>query len=71
MTRQNHNKRGFNLTRSHSEAIAHKTRMGFNLIEAAFVLAVVGAVIERFGLLLLSFMKITRSIRRLMMWRLL
>ena len=45
MTRQNHNKRGFNLTRSHSEAIAHKTRMGFNLIEAAFVLAVVGAVI--------------------------
>lgn len=37
--------RGFNLTRSHSEAIAHKTRKGFNLIEAAIVLAVVGAVL--------------------------
>ena len=35
---------GHNL-RSSSEAIAHKTRMGFNLIEAAIVLAVVGGVI--------------------------
>ena len=31
--------------RSSSEAVAHKTRRGFNLIEAAFVLAVVGGVI--------------------------
>ena len=31
--------------RSSSEAVAHKTRRGFSLIEAAFVLAVVGAVI--------------------------
>ena len=31
--------------RSNSEAVAHKTRMGFNLIEAAIVLAVVGGVI--------------------------
>jgi len=31
--------------RSSSEAVAHKTRRGFNLIEAAIVLAVVGGVI--------------------------
>ena len=38
-------KKGFKLLRSNSKAIAHKTRMGFNLIEAAIVLAVVGGVI--------------------------
>jgi hypothetical protein len=38
-------KKGFKLLRSNSEAIAHKTRMGFNLIEAAIVLGVVGLVI--------------------------
>lgn len=38
-------KKGFKLLRSNSEAIAHKTRMGFNLIEAAIVLAVVGLVV--------------------------
>lgn len=38
-------KKGFNLTRSHSEAIARIERRGFNLIEAAIVLGVVGLVI--------------------------
>ncbi len=37
--------RGFKLLRSSSVAVARKTRMGFNLIEAAIVLAVVGLVI--------------------------
>ncbi len=44
MTRQNH-KRGFNLSSSSSEAIARRARRGFNLIEAAIVLGVVGLVI--------------------------
>jgi type II secretory pathway pseudopilin PulG len=38
-------KKGFSLLRSISDAVAHKTRMGFNLIEATIVLAVVGGVI--------------------------
>jgi len=42
--RHNH-KKGFELLRSNSATIAHKTRMGFNLVEAAVVLGVVGVVI--------------------------
>ena len=38
-------KKGFKLLRSNSKAVAHKTRKGFSLIEAAIVLAVVGGVI--------------------------
>lgn len=38
-------KKGFKLLPSSSNAIGRKTRMGFNLIEAAIVLAVVGGVI--------------------------
>ena len=38
-------KKGFKLLRSSSEAIARRARRGFNLIEAAIVLAVVGGVI--------------------------
>lgn len=43
MTRQNH-KRGFNLSSSSSNAVGQPCK-GFSLIEAAFVLAVVGGVI--------------------------
>ena len=43
MTRQNH-KRGFNLSSSSSNAVGQPCK-GFSLIEAAIVLAVVGAVI--------------------------
>lgn len=45
MQQRHHHKKGFELLRSNSETIAHKTRMGFSLVEAAIVLAVVGGVV--------------------------
>lgn len=45
MRQRHHHKKGFELLRSNSETIAHKTRMGFSLVEAAIVLGVVGLVV--------------------------